>query len=119
MAASDSNYAKVKLLSFLDFTGEKGLIPKATAQNQKSACIKLLEDVEDADDVRKLDIPTQAVRYNNRHPGLLSPDSLRAYESRALRAVQEFLRYTESPRDYKPASTRTASAVKKSANKPK
>ncbi len=114
-----ADFSKKALVRFLDTVVEKGLMNSNTAGGQKAACSKILDDVADSDDVRGIDINTAVIRYNNRNPGVLSPNSLAEYQRRVSRAISDFVRYVENPAGFKPrnrgATTRTG---RKSESKP-
>ncbi len=99
-----TDFSKKALLKFLDTVVEKGLMNANTAGGLRAACTKILDDVEDDNDVRVIDVATAVIRYNNRNPGVLAPNSLAEYQRRVTRAIMEFVRYTENPVGYKPLS---------------
>ena len=99
-----TDFSKKALLKFLDTVVEKGLMNANTAGGLRAACTKILDDVEDDNDVRVIDVATAVIRYNNRNPGVLAPNSLAEYQRRVTRAIMEFVRYTENPAGYKPLS---------------
>ncbi|MBE7422139.1 MAG: hypothetical protein HS110_06855 [Zoogloeaceae bacterium] len=103
-----SDYSKGALLKFLDTVVAKGLMNTNTAGGLKAACLRILDDLADADDVRKVDVNTAVIRYNNRNPGILSPNSLAEYQRRVARAIADFVSWTEDPIAFKPR-TRGAS----------
>lgn len=115
-------FTKYKLLNFLGYAQEKGLFNTNTVGGMKAAIARILEDVNDEDDVRKVDISTAINQYSNRHPGILSPGSLRTYSSRIETAVSEFVKFQGNPAAYKAPVQRatnkngiSAKAGKKSA----
>jgi hypothetical protein len=63
---------------------------------------KILEAVGPDDDLRQLDIKSEIHKYANKHPGALSPDSLNQYEKRIALALDQFVKFKESPTGYKP-----------------
>lgn len=103
-----SGYSKGALLRFLDTVVTKGLMNANTAGGLKAACTRILDDLADTDDVRKVDVNPAVIRYNNRNPGTLSPNSLAEYQRRVARAIADFVSWTEDPIAFKPR-TRGAS----------
>ena len=74
----------------------------ATAQGWRVATSKVLEElsVEDAEDVRRIDLGTTFRAFLNRNPGRLSPASIGEYRRRVGRAIEEFVRWAEDPGAY-------------------
>jgi hypothetical protein len=111
------DYSKMALLRFLDTAVSKGDLNGNTGGGMKSAATKLLEQLAETDDVRNTDTQAAVRQYNNRHPGELSHDSLRVYESRLKKAVDAFTRSvaepTKNPWGSKPASTSVRKAESK------
>lgn len=99
-----SNYSKNALMTFLDTMVAKGLMNANTANGLKAACAKILDDVADNDDVRGIDVNTAVIRYNNRNPGTLAPNSLAEYKRRVSRAISDFVSWVENPAAFKPRS---------------
>ncbi len=99
-----SDYSKNALMRFLDAVVAKGLMNANTAGGLKAACTKILDDVADGEDVRGIDVNTAVIRYNNRNPGVLAPNSLAEYQRRVSRAIQDFVRWVEDPAAFKPRS---------------
>lgn len=97
-----SGYSKIALLNFLDTVVAKGLMNANTAGGLKAACSRILDDLADTDDVRGVDVNTAVVRYNNRNPGALSPNSLAEYQRRVSRAISDFVSWVENPAGFKP-----------------
>lgn len=92
---------KAGLAKFLDYSMQKGLVKAATGNARKAAAAQILEAFGPDDDLSEVDVPSEVLKYNNRHPGKLSPDSLNTYQSRVIAALQEFKKYLEDPRTYK------------------
>lgn len=95
---------KSNVLKFVDFCVAKGLVNSHTGGGWKAACNKILEDYGPDDDVSRIDVPSEIIRFNNRHPGLLSPDSLGQYQARVKTVLGEFSKYLNSPTTYKGVS---------------
>ncbi|WP_114814056.1 hypothetical protein [Paraburkholderia kururiensis] len=98
------NTTKSGLLQFVDMITSKGWVNTNTGNSWNAAVKKLLGDVPDDEDVRRIDVKSQVLRYNNLHPGDLSPESLKTYEKRATTAIQQFISYKTDPRNYKAPS---------------
>jgi hypothetical protein len=60
--------------------------------------------VANTDDVRHIDVEAATIKYHNKHPGDLTPGSLRTYENRMNRLLGEFVKYNQNPANYKPRS---------------
>ncbi|MDP2794036.1 MAG: hypothetical protein Q8O25_08175 [Sulfurisoma sp.] len=99
-----SDYSKNALMKFLETTAAQGLMNANTAAGLKAACAKILDDVADNGDVRGVDINIAVIRYNNRNPGVLAPNSLAEYQRRVSRAISDFVRWVENPAAFKPRS---------------
>lgn len=97
-----SDFSKNALMKFLDTVVAKGLMNANTAGGLKAACSRILDDLADTDDVRGVDVNTAVVRYNNRNPGALSPNSLAEYQRRVSRAISDFVSWVENPASFKP-----------------
>lgn len=99
-----SDYSKNALMKFLGTMVEKGLMNANTAGGLTAACTKILDDIEGGEDVRGIDINTAVIRYNNRNPGALAPNSLAEYKRRVSRAILDFVSWVENPAGFKPRS---------------
>ncbi|CAN7725451.1 hypothetical protein LJR290_006165 [Variovorax sp. LjRoot290] len=113
---------KTNLLWFIGYAIEKGLVNSNTGGSWKAAINKILEDVGPEDDLIAIDVPSEVLRFNNRHPGALSPDSLRQYQNRVANAIAEFAKYQSDPTKYKgvigrPALPKALEALKKNNGK--
>lgn len=100
--------SKSNLLKFIDYAIQKGLVNGNTGGGWKAACSKILEEFGPDDDLSAVDVPSEVLRYNNRHPGVLSPDSLNQYQKRVVLVLGEFSKYLASPTTYKGVSSRPA-----------
>jgi hypothetical protein len=95
-------FTKARLVSFIDSVAiGKGLVNPNTGAGWKAACSRILENVQDGDDVRNIDLKTEVRRYNNSHPGILSPSSLQQYEKRLVTVINQFVEYANDPAKYK------------------
>jgi hypothetical protein len=106
--AMSSDFSKNAVMKFLDTVVAKGLMNANTAGGLKAACSRILDDLAATDDVRGVDVNTAVIRYNNRNPGALSPNSLAEYQRRVSRAISDFVSWVENPANFKPR-TRGAS----------
>lgn len=95
------DYSKAAFLRFLDMIIAKGIVNANTGGGWKAACNKVLEDLDGTDDVRQVDVPAAIVQYNNRHPGDLSPASLKQYETRTATAINHFKSYVGNPAGFR------------------
>jgi hypothetical protein len=113
--------SKQSLLDFIDVSIDKGRMNKNTGGGIRAACRKILEQVAPDVDVRTIDVTAEVVQYNNRHPGELSADSLRVYESRVRSVIESFVQSKTDPTGYKlPGKTNGAKsprATKRGAEK--
>lgn len=98
---TEPDFSKAALTRFLMVAVEQGLLNPNTAAGLRAACMRILEDVADTDDVRKVDVKTAIRRYHNKHPGELKGTVLAEYERRLKRALTDFVQYTEDPTSYK------------------
>jgi len=113
---------KRAVMDFVGYAIDKGLVNTNTGGGWRSAALKILEDFGDEDDLAGIDVPSEVLRYNNRHPGVLSPDSLNQYQKRVITILAEFTKWQNSPTTYKgvlrgPVSVKSDSA-KKDGKKP-
>jgi hypothetical protein len=92
---------KAGTLKFVDYQISKGLVNGNTGIARKAACNKILEAFGPDDDLSAIDIRSEVLKFNNRHPGLLSPDSLNTYEKRVTSTLDEFKKYLGNPTGYK------------------
>ena len=97
-----SDFSKNALMKFLDTVVAKGLMNANTAGGLKAACSRILDDLAESDDVRGVDVNTAVVRYNNRNPGALSPNSLAEYQRRVSRAISDLVAWVENTASFKP-----------------
>ena len=109
------NRSRPDLIRFLEYVGEKGLIPPATASARKTAASKILavlDDVE-ASDVVGVDLDDVMSRFDNLNKHQFTPESLQAYRSRLKTALKDFEAYCENPVSFRPqGQTRTKSVPK-------
>lgn len=105
-------FNKAGLLQFIDMSIKQGLINPNTGGGMKAAVNKILEAVGADEDVRQLDIKSEVLRYNNRHPGALAPDSLAQYEKRIVQAISHYQNYNADPTKFKPVGRAPTTAKK-------
>ncbi len=113
-----ATYTKSALMAFLKKAETTGLYKANTVGGLRAAASKLLEDIQDSDDVRALDVEEAALRYHNKHPSELSSASLGEYQRRLRRLLSEFAAFNENPAGYRPKGRVTAnSSVKAQSSK--
>lgn len=110
---------KAAVMKFVDFQISKGLVNVNTGNARKAACNKLLEAFGDDDDLTNVDVRSEVLKFNNRHPGQLSPESLGTYEKRVTSTLEEFKKYLANPTGYKGVTGRQISSNGKSDKKAK
>ena len=99
-----TNFSKLNLNQFLDMAVLKGLVNTNTGGAWKAAVNKILGDLTDDADVQNIDVHDAVIRYNNKFPGDLTPDSLKKYEQRASMAIEQFVKYKTDPMNYRSPS---------------
>ncbi len=99
-------YSKQELVKFLSYVRDKNLVKSQTVTSWSTAVSKLLSDLSEAEnmDVRKVDIELAVHRAANRESSKVSPSSLKAYQKRTKRAIEEFVSWKEDPANYRPRS---------------
>lgn len=110
-------FTKSGALQFIQYAIDKGLVNSNTGSGWKASFGKILEEVGQDDSLNDLDVKSEVLRYNNRHPGALSPDSLNQYEKRVQLVIQEFKKYSAGPTTYKGVLTRPSSGNKQNEKK--
>jgi hypothetical protein len=80
---------------------ERGWVNTNTGNALKAATNKILGDLPSDADVRTIDVDMQIRRYNNLHPGDLSPESLATYAKRVKAAINHYTSYVKDPTKYK------------------
>lgn len=95
------DFSKRALMEFIETSIQKGRINANTGGGVRAACKKILEQVGVDEDVRQVDLQAAVVQYSNRHPGELSAESLRVYESRARGVIDSFVQFVTDPTGYK------------------
>lgn len=97
--------SRQKLLEFLDYLADKGLMAKATIAARKAAAGKVLGILSDEEshDVTKLNLDDVMTRFHNLEGKSYTPASLASYLSRVKSAVDDFSTYLENPLGFKPS----------------
>ncbi len=114
---STATYTKAALFAFLKKAETTGIYKANTVGGLRAAAIQLLEDIQDNEDVRAIDVEQTVQRYHNKHPSKLSPASLGEYQRRLRRLLEEFSGFNENPAGYKPKGRVAASNNNKAAGK--
>lgn len=86
-------HTKTDVSGFVNYAVDKGLVPQSVARGWRAAANAVLEDVAPDADVRSIDLDAELVKYTNRHPGSLSPETLRRYRSWATALLENFQSY--------------------------
>lgn len=111
-----TDFSRAKLLDFLDFLGNKGLMNKTTVASRKAAANTLLSILSDqeAQDVTKLDLNEVAIRFTNLKGAGFKPESIKVYKSRVSSAIEDLKQYRTNPLSFKPSivSPKLSSAPK-------
>ena len=111
--------SKGDMVAFVDMMTTKGWINSNTGGGYKAALSKVLGDVSGEEDVRKIDVKTQVLRYNNLNPGELSPASLKQYEKRVGQCIQHFISWKTDPTAFRPPQRVLSNGNGDKADKPK
>lgn len=98
--------SKEELLQFLDYTADKGLLKKSTAQSLRVACNNVLSILDEGEvaNVLEVDLDDLFQRFANIKGMEVRPGTLRSYRQRVAQAVSDFQRYKEDPENWKPAA---------------
>ncbi len=99
--------SRADLLAFVDYLGQKGLIPPNTASARKASANKVLAilDENEATDVTLLDQDSLFTRFGHLHKSDYSPDSLQSYVSRTRTALDDFKRFCDEPLNFRPKAS--------------
>jgi hypothetical protein len=114
------NRSRDDLVRFLDYTGEKGLVPPSTASARRTAATKVLAVLSDdeARDVIQVDLDDVMSRFDNLNRHQFTPDSLQTYRSRLKTALRDFQSYCENPVNFRPLGA-SRTKVKSATERPK
>ncbi len=96
------NLNKAGLVQFVKMITDKGWVNSNTGGAFKASVARILGDIAAEQDVREIDVDMEVRRYNNLHPGDLSPDSLATYGKRVKLAIANYVDYVADPTKYKP-----------------
>lgn len=122
-----SERSRDKLLEFMDYLSEKGLVATATISARKASANKVLGILKgpEADDVTKLDLNEVMRRFQNLEGKGYTPASLKSYLSRTKSAIDDFKNYLENPLAFRPGvqarerrKPEAKSAVERSSTEP-
>jgi len=98
-----SKTSREELITFLDYLGQKGFIPQATANARKASVnqvLSVLSDLE-AEDVTQLDIDDVMTKFGHLHGRKYSQGSVATYKSRLQSSLDDFKRYLENPMGFR------------------
>ena len=112
-----NNRSREALGKFLDYLGDKGLMPKATAQTRKASALKILSILDDVEaaDVTTLDIDGVVSRFGHLHAKEYAPGSLASYSSRLHAAMEDFKSHLSNPLAFRPKAHRARTRSDKGA----
>ena len=98
-----SKRSRDELITFLDYLGQKGFIPTATASARKASVNQVLSVLSDseADDVTQLDIDDVMTKFGHLHGKKYSQGSVSTYKSRLQSSLEDFKRYLENPMGFR------------------
>jgi hypothetical protein len=98
------NRTREDFLRFLEYMGDKGLVPVATAASRRATAGKVTEVLspDEAGDVTLVDLDDVMRRFDNLNPRQYTPGSLQAYKSRMKTALEDFRAYSENPLAFRP-----------------
>ena len=98
------NRSREDFIRFLEYLGQKGMVPQATASARRTAAFKVLAVLsdEEAQDVINLDVDHIMSRFDNLNPHQYTPESLQSYRSRLKTALSDFRAYSENPVLFRP-----------------
>ncbi len=113
----DQRFSFEKLIEFLKFAGEKGLMATATAQSRTTAVAKMFDLATESEklDVRTIDMDSLGARFQNKYKTAYNPTSLGVYKSRVTSSLTEFIRWSDNPSAYKPQMAKASNAPAKDA----
>jgi hypothetical protein len=108
------------LLSFLDWTAEKGHMAKNTVGGRKAAVTAVLGvlDPEEKGDVTAVDLDSAMTRFVNLHSKKYNTSSLNVYRSRTNAALKDFERWLTDPLAFKPQGGKSEKKAAGKSTKP-
>ena len=91
------------LIKMLELWGKNGQINGATAASMRSACERVLGNLDEGyrKDVSEIDVEEAVKRFHNLNPEVTSV-SLRTYKSRIGNAIRMFIAFKKDPTSWKP-----------------
>lgn len=101
-----NKYSAKALMDFLTWMSEKGLLNKSTSESRRSAAVKIIDVLDEAEksDLRKIDGEELFKRFINLRGQNYTPSSHGSYKSRFLAALNDFIRYVDNPVGFRPAT---------------
>lgn len=110
------------LMEFLDYLGNKGLLPSNTVSARRAVAKKVLAIISDdeAEDVLSIDVDDLMDRFSNLHRMEYTPDSMATYRSRLHSTMKDFEAYLRNPSTFRPSgrSRSGKAAVKNGSDTP-
>ena len=102
---STGKYAAQKLVEFMDYVIDKGLINKETATSRRVSTAKVIEVLDETEkaDLSVLDRESAFNRFQNLSSGKYTPQSLSVYRGRFNNTLDDFLRWADNPSGFKSA----------------
>jgi hypothetical protein len=96
------------LISFLDWTADKGMMAKNTVNGRKAAVGGVLGvlDPEEKGDITVIDLDSVMSRFINLQGKKYNPSSLNVYKSRTNAAIKDFKLYLDNPLAFKPMANK-------------
>jgi hypothetical protein len=97
------------LISFLDWTAEKGIMAKNTVNGRKAAVGNVLGilDPEEKSDITTIDLDSVMSRFVNLQGKKYNTSSLNVYKSRTNAAIGDFQKWLNDPLSFKPNGSRS------------
>src|SRR5450631_3019798 len=94
------------LIDHWSWAAEKGVMNRNTAAGLRSACVQVLDVVENPEqgDIENLDVDDLLTRFQNLRKQRFKPQVLEAYKRRFRNAVKSYKEYLQNPGTWKPAS---------------
>ena len=99
---SDKSFSS--LVSFLDWTADKGIMAKNTVNGRKAAVSSVLGilDPEEQGDITAIDLDSVMTRFVNLHGKKYNTSSLNVYKSRTNATINDFKNWLNDPLSFKP-----------------
>ncbi|HEY0281864.1 MAG TPA: site-specific integrase, partial [Rhizomicrobium sp.] len=111
--------SRQKLMEFLEYLANKGLMAENTVAARKSAVSKILGILSESEavDVTQLDLDQVMVRFQNLEGKNYTPGSMNTYLSRLRSAIDDFRTYLQNPLAFKPSVQAREKRAKPEAQK--